>query len=219
MAIRVERRDQNDDDVVEDAEGVWVASRREPVEQVVRGLRRADFRCVDAAANGDDGLVRRRDRPGFVGRKGARICQPLVGRADSIEISYVLGRADDGGGRSMALGGGAEVDHLHAVRLRCHRLEVLLDTISCRQPAGRAHAKAEVRFGRGYLGAQLARRRKRKRDRRQEDDESKAPERAGHDAGTTITHDGPAKAGHYESRAIVAPRCAAGSSQKSSTRG
>ena len=33
----------------------------------------------------------------------------------------------------MALGGDAEVDHLHAVRLRCHRLEVILDTVTCRQ--------------------------------------------------------------------------------------
>src|SRR5438045_9152220 len=55
--------------------------------------------------------------------------------------------------------------------------EVLLDIFGSRQPAVRAHAKAEMRFGRRHFGRQLARR-KWKGDRRQEDDDGKEIGRA-----------------------------------------
>ena len=121
----------------------------------------------------------------------------------------VVGRADDGGDRAMAFGRRADVDDLHAVRLRRHGFEVLLDAVGGREPAVGAHAKAEVRFGRRYLrrpagappsgNASVVRRTTRAR---RLSGLGMTPERL------LLIHEGPAEAALRES-AIVAPRCAA----------
>ena len=62
VAVRVQRRDQDDDDPVEHRDGALVARRRQLVEQFVRRLRRADLARVDAAPDGDHGARAGEDR-------------------------------------------------------------------------------------------------------------------------------------------------------------
>ena len=59
MAVRIERRDQDDDDVLQDVEGRRIGGGGQLVEQLVGRLRRADFGGVDAAADGEHRLLRR----------------------------------------------------------------------------------------------------------------------------------------------------------------
>ena len=99
MAVGVEHRDDDQHDVAQLVERRGVVRRGQLVEQLVGGLRRADFRRVDAAADGDDDLVRGGDPARFLGRKRAWIGEPLVVGSDLIEIADVFGRRDDRGDR------------------------------------------------------------------------------------------------------------------------
>ena len=121
--------------------------RGQRVEQLVGGLRRADFRRVNAGADGDDRLVRGGQPPRFVGRQRARIGQPLVGGANLSRLLDVVGRADDGGDRAMAFGGRAEIDDSARDRIERRRSSKYCSMASAggQLPIG-AHAKAEMRF-------------------------------------------------------------------------
>jgi hypothetical protein len=116
FAVRVERRDQNHDHVLQDGRRRRVVARRECVEQLARRLSGADFRGVDAAANGDDGLVRGDEIRGGVRRNRAGVGELLIDGANAIQVGDVRGRGDDGGSRAVALGRRTNVDDLDTVR-------------------------------------------------------------------------------------------------------
>ena len=128
---------------------------------------RADLGGVDAGADGDDRLVRRRELPRLVGRERARIGQPLVGRPNPLEIPDVLRRADDGGDRAVALGRRPRSTSFDAIGCGGDELEVALDGVGRRQLAVGAHPEAEVRLGRENRRENLLRRRGRDADRGQ----------------------------------------------------
>ena len=90
MAVRIERRDQDEDDVLQNVERVGIAGRRERIQQLVGGLRGPHFRRMDAAANGEDRLVRGHDLTRLVGRERSRIRQTLVRRADAFRCEACM---------------------------------------------------------------------------------------------------------------------------------
>ena len=122
------------------------------MEQLVGRLRRADFGCVDAGADGEHDLVRRPHLPRLIGRQRPRIRQTTIGGANPLEILDVLRRADDRGDRAAAFGGGAQLNNLYAVGAGGDELEVGFDGLCRRQAAIGAHPEAEVGLGRGSLG-------------------------------------------------------------------
>ena len=61
MAVGIEHRNQNQNDVLQDVRRGGVGRRRQPVQQLVGGLSGTDFRGVDAASDGEHGFVLSRD--------------------------------------------------------------------------------------------------------------------------------------------------------------
>ena len=92
VAVGIEHRDDDDDEVVEVMKRGFVRSRRQRVEKFHGGLGRADFRRVDARADRDDGLVRRCQPFRVLFRRQSRIGKLLIGRADLVEVADVLRR-------------------------------------------------------------------------------------------------------------------------------
>src|SRR5437879_4205150 len=114
------------------------------MKQLDRCLRCAYFCRVDAAADGDDDLVRRGEPAGVGSVERAWIGQTLVVEADLLEVADVLGRRHDGRERSMPVGRGSEVSEPDAIRNGGNRLEVLLDGLGRRELAVVSDAEAEM---------------------------------------------------------------------------
>ena len=147
MAIGIERRDQDDDNVLQDGEDPGLVRRGQRMQQLVRRLGAADLRGMNAGADRDDCLVRRGQGPRLFRRQRPRIGQPLVRRPDPREVPDVLGSADDRGDGPVAFSRSAEVDELDAIGRRRHLLEVAIDRLRGRQLPIGAHAEPEVRLG------------------------------------------------------------------------
>ena len=152
LAVGVQRRDEYHHDVLQHRQRLRVGGGDQRVQELACCLRGPDLRRVDAAADGDDHLLRRRQAPGLVGLERARIGQAEVGRADLVEVADVLRRAHHGGRRRMPLGGAAEVDQLHAIGLRRDEREVAGDVVSGRETTVGSEAETEVGVWRGNLG-------------------------------------------------------------------
>lgn len=133
-----------------------VGGGRQRVQQFYGCLGCADFGRVDARADRDDGLVRRRQAPRVVLRERAWIGELLVGGADLIEIADVRRRRDDGRRGAMAFGRRAEIDERDAIRRRRECLEVLVDVVSGRDLAVAARAETELSLGTGETGLRLS---------------------------------------------------------------
>ena len=161
MAVGIERRDQDDDDVAA-GRRAWPESvgRGERVEQLVGRLGRADLRRVDARrrwrAPPSASPASRRASSGESVRGSASRWLVV---ADAIEVPDVLRRADDRGDRAMALGRRPDVDDLHAIGLRGDELESTARSRrrwrACRSAPMR---KPKMRFGRRDLRRRAARR-------------------------------------------------------------
>ena len=107
---------------------------------------------MNAAADHEHGLVRRRDPTGILRRKRPRVGEPLVVRPDLGELRDVLRRADDGGDGRVALGRRTDVHDRHAIRTFVNQREVSFD-ISCRSELPiRPHPKSKMRLRGWYLG-------------------------------------------------------------------
>jgi len=157
VPVGIEHRDQHDDRVLQHRHRVGIGCGRQPVEQIVGRLRRADFRSVDAAADREDNFLRGRELLRLVGRERSRICQALIRRTDLLEVPDVVRRADDRAELAVSVRRLPDVDHAHAIGARRDRLEVALDLVGAREPAIRAHAEAEERFRRRYLSGSRCR--------------------------------------------------------------
>jgi hypothetical protein len=151
LAVRVERRDQDEHHVLEHGERCRVGGGGERVEQLAGGLRRTDLRRVDARADRDDHLLGGGEPQRLVAIELARIGEAHVGCADLVEVAQVHRRADHRGDRPVSLGGGSEVDQGDTVRLRVDEREVALDRVRCRQVPIAAEPEPEVRVRRGHL--------------------------------------------------------------------
>ena len=121
--------------------------RSQLIQQLVGGLCGADFRGVDAAADGHDDFVGGGNLMRLGGRERARIGEPLILAADLIQIADVLGRRDDRGDGSVPVSRRSEVGDLHAIGAGGDELEIPLDVCRGREASVGAHAKAEMRFG------------------------------------------------------------------------
>ena len=117
LAIGIERRHQQEDDVVEDLlDGGGIAG-GEVVDQFQHHLRRADFGGVDVVGDEDDGLAGAEDLVALGVGGGAALEVELAFQVlQLVEIAQVFGGTDFQQDEGIAVGGGAEIAELDAVR-------------------------------------------------------------------------------------------------------
>ena len=116
LAVGIERRDQQEDHVVEHLfDGGGIAG-GEVVDQFQHHLRRADFGGVDVVGDEDDGLAVAEDLVALGLGGGAALEVELAFQVlQLVEIAQVLGGADFQQDERIAVGGRAEIAELDAV--------------------------------------------------------------------------------------------------------
>jgi hypothetical protein len=148
--VRVDRGEEQDD-VVQDAEGLGIAARRHLVGDLEEVLCGYDLRGVEAAVDPDDRLA-------FGGQlAGVLVGHPLGARQllrdllVAVELLLVLGRGEDRHDHRPAFGRPADVHQLHARRFLGQLLPVALQLRVVRQHVVVAGVEAEELLGRGDL--------------------------------------------------------------------
>ncbi len=216
MAVWIQGRNQDDDNVVQDVERVRVARGGELIEQLGHGLAAADFGGMDARADRDDGRMGGGQAFSLARRQRPWIREPLVRCADLGEVRRVFRGADDRRDRAMACRRAAEIEDADAVARGGDPLEIPLDLHDGRDLAIRADRKTELRFRRGHL-----RRDSCAREGAHDGSDRCHPMEAADGVGSAgmPPRCGRARGHGVCRRATVAPRCAPVSSQNSITRG
>ena len=148
LAVGIERRHQQEDDVVEHLfDGGGVAG-GEVVDQFQHHLRGADFGGVDVVGDEDDGLAGAEDFVALgVGGRAALEVELTFQVLQLVEIAQVFGGADFQEDERIAVGGGAEVAKLDAVGAVGDGLHVLDDLVPANQLFIAADAEAEILLG------------------------------------------------------------------------
>ena len=120
----------------------------EVVDQFEHHLRGADFGGVDVVGDEDDGLAGAEDLVALgVGGRAALEVELAFQGLQLVEIAQVFGGADFQQDEGIAVGGGAEVAELDAVRAVGDGLHVLDDLVPADQLLVAADAEAEVLLG------------------------------------------------------------------------
>ncbi len=169
VAIGVQHRDDDHDEMLQLGQRRLVGRRGQRVEKLSRRLCRADFRCVNTRADGDDGRLGGRQPPRFVVRDAARIGESLIRRANLFEVADIFRRGDDCCDRAVAVRGGAEINDLDAIGGGRDCLEILLDVVGGRELSVAAEAEPEPRFRIGKASRLLSRGDARQQGYREED--------------------------------------------------
>ena len=110
------------------------------------------FRRMQAAIDPDDGFAFFGERVSLVWGKSFGVGELGGDFLVVVELGDVLGRGDDDHVLAAALGGGADVDQLHAVGLGGELLDVGGDLVVVGQHVVVAHVEADGLFGRGDVG-------------------------------------------------------------------
>ena len=112
--IRIERRREQKDRVVENGLEARLVLGQQPVGELDRGVRRRKFGRVNRAGDQHDRLALGDQRLGDRPRRGARIGQLLLDLDVAVEILQRFRRGDDGGDQRPAFGRLAELLHANA---------------------------------------------------------------------------------------------------------
>ena len=152
VAVRVQRRHEDDDDPIEQLDGARVIRGGQFVQQIVCRLRGADFAGVDAAPDGDNRLrAAHHALPFAFVTQLPRVGEQPVAGLQRRQVLDVLRRADDGADDAAALGGGPDIDQFDAGRGGGNCFEVLRDRRPVSEPPVGAHLEPEERLGRRHL--------------------------------------------------------------------
>ena len=153
LAVGVEGRNQQENDVVEHlADGGGIAG-GEVVHQFQHHLRGTDFRGVDVIRNEDNRLAGTEDFVTFgVGRGAALEVELTFQVLQAIEVAEVFGRTDLQKDEGVAVRCGAEVPEPDAVRPVGEGLQVLDDLVPANQLPVAADAESEILLGRLNAG-------------------------------------------------------------------
>ena len=114
LAVGIEGRNFDEDDVVENALGFVVVARQEIVDQLDRHLAAADLGGVHAHRLHDDRLALIDECLGLGLGETARIADARVDLAVALELRHVGGRRDEDLEERVAFRGRSHVDDLHA---------------------------------------------------------------------------------------------------------
>ena len=147
-AIRVQRRHEQQDDIIENLPRRRVVLRGEVVREAHRHHRRAHFSRVDGAGDECDRLPLRHAGAQPLGADTARVGQIGLDGAEMVEPRVRLLARDDREQKRPALGGGAEHFGVDAGRARAEELEVGRNLRPRREFAGRARLEPEMIGGR-----------------------------------------------------------------------
>ena len=153
FAVGVERRHQQEDDVVEDALGLGVGARQQIVGELRRHLRAADFARVHAHRHQCERLARGSNLPDLRLGDPARVAQLQVVLPELFEVLLVGRRRDDQQQEGVPHLGGPHIDRFQPAAAFFLQESVVLDQlVPTRHLAIGAHLEAEELLGRGDGG-------------------------------------------------------------------
>ncbi len=164
LPIRIERWNQEEDDVPEPALGVRVGSRHDLVGELHHHLRRRDLARVDVVREEDDRLPFARERIHLRRGKPARIRQRAGYALVALPIAQVLRGGDHREHEVVAVRRDPDLRELHPRRAGGESFEVRDDLVVVRQRAVRADLEAEEFRGSGELRGRRGLRRRCRRD-------------------------------------------------------
>jgi len=148
LAVGIERRLEQQDDVVEDFPDARGVAGGEVVDQLDDHLGSAYFGGVNVVGDENDRFAGAEDLVAFgVGGRAALEVELAFEGLDAVEVAQVIGRTDFHEHERIAAGGGTEIAEADPVAVGGDVLHVLDDLVPADEFLVAADAEAEVLFG------------------------------------------------------------------------
>ena len=146
LAVRVETRDHQEDDVFQYVLRGVVFARHQVVGELGRHLRRGDLTGVEAHGLADDDLAFLHQAVDLAFGKAPRIGDPPVDFPQFLKVREVVRGGDDGQQEGVVLRRGTQIDHPDVFALLVQQVKILHDAV----PAGHFAIVAETKAEEGF---------------------------------------------------------------------